>query len=848
VRRFERIAAERPDSIALTFAGTELTYAQLDSRADRLARELRSRGVERETVVAVCVAPSHDIVIAMLGIWKAGGTYLPLDPSHPRARLAAIAEETRPLLLLTQRELDEEPLIPGLARCLLGGDGWSDEALRADPPDVELAPEQVAYILYTSGTTGRPKGVAASHANLAFYAAVARDRYGFGAGDTFCSIARYTFSISMFELVSPLLCGARLALLPRADVLDPARLAESLRDVTVVHAGPSLLRHLARYLRTTPGGHRSFPGVRHASCGGDMVPPGTIQELRATFPSAELFVIYGCTEISCMGCTYPVSRGKAAHGEAPRGALVGRPFPGVEVLLTDDARNIVAAGAVGEVCVAGPGVTPGYVGRPEQGAERFVMLRGARYYATGDLARQDASGNLELLGRKDDQIQLHGIRIEPTEIEHALLQAPGVDEAVVAACTRDDNEKTLVAFVVGARLDGAAPELRAFLMARLPDYMVPTEFVVLDRLPLNHNLKVDRRALPGLAEARRAATPGHAALATGNTLGVEARVAAVLTRFLGLAGVGEDDDFFALGGSSLLALRVTDELSEMFHIPFPLHTLFQCPTVRTIARLVRAGAPPAPRPVLLNGNTSGPPLFLLAAVHSYRELARVLEQDFSVHGLSIDREPCTEGGSPAPVDLAELAAEYADLLRSVQPEGPFRLGGFSFGGVVAFEVAQQLRRRGREIAHLWLIDSVLPFQRGNWLRVLGRFGGLTLGQKRQAIAREVRLARQRWRDGREPGSRAQPPLDDRVQAMDDLRTQRYLDAVKDHLDCIRPYDGPVTLMVARRRLAENLLWDPLCGWGLHLRDLRVQRVDAGHHDMLTGNAVSEVAAAFRSAR
>jgi amino acid adenylation domain-containing protein len=790
LRRFERIARARPGATALELGGETLTYGELDRRAQRLARWLVWRGVTRETPVAVHVAPSFDVVVAMLAIWKAGGVYVPLDPSHPRAHVQAFVDEVRPAIVLSRRPLGEGPTFgpPG---------HWLDD----DVPDVgdalapSIDPEQAAYILQTSGTTGRPKSVVATHANLAFHVGSAAERFGFSSDDTFCSLARTTFSISFFELVSPLACGGRLVLLERSHVLDPARLARALRRVTVVHAGPSLLRGLFRHLETLPAAERTFPGMRHASSGGDVVSGDVVERMKSAFPGAEPWILYGCTEIACMGSAYRVPRDRVVET-----TLVGTPFRDVGVALLDDRGRPVRAGEIGEIHVAGPGLCRGYLNRPELDAARFVVVDGRRHYATGDLAQRDASGNLELLGRHDHQVKRHGIRIELGEIELALRRQPGVRDAVVVLRSPKDGEPMLVAYLVGDGL--VASVLRRALRATLPDSMVPTDFVMLDRLPLTANLKVDRAALP---DVERAPEPVA-------EQGVAGQVGRVFARFLGVEAVGPDDDFFALGGNSLLALRVTDELSVSFREALPLGLLFQCPTPRKVAERFGTDGAFEVRPIPLNENHEGPVVFLLSAVHAYRPLARLLEPDCAVHALSIDRDLPGE----APISLEALAAEYTRAIVRAQPRGPYRVGGYSFGGIVALEVARRLRERGAAVQHVWLLDSMLPRPDDDWL------------------SRLKRLVRTR------PAERDGDP----VVARDRRRTQAYLEAVSAHR--LTRYDGAATLIASAPRLAGDPARDPTGGWSRHLGDLAVAPVDAGHHDLLSAPAVHAVAAAFRT--
>ncbi len=574
-QQFELLAARFPDAIAATYQGESITYATLQRRSNQLAHELLHRGLQPGTKVAVCVPPSVHIIEAILAIFKAGGIYVPLDPTHPPQRLNTLLEDTQPLVLLTVSSLRPLFVVTG-ERVFCFDTDWHAIEQRPDTtPPVEPRPHETAYIFYTSGTTGKPKGVEATHANLAHYLSVAGQRYRFAPTDVFCSIARFTFSISMFELLSPLVCGGRLVILDREHILDPARLAQTLREITVLHVGPSLLRALLRHIQGRSDLQGAFAGMRHASSGGDLVPPDVLETMKEVFPNAELYVIYGCTEISCMGCTYPVPRQVRV-----RKTLVGRPFEDVAIRLVDPRGNLVPIGVIGEIHLGGKGVTAGYLGQPERTAERFFADEGRRWYCTGDMGRLDAEGNVEILGREDFQIQLHGIRIELGEVEAALRAAPGVREAVVSTSEQEAGEKLLVGYVVAEpsrEIDLA--EVRAHLRERLPDYMTPSVFVILERMPLNHNLKVDRRALP--APTRRDLFRSQAFVAPATPS--EHRLATICRDVLGIDQIGVDDDLAAIGANSLLALSLNSRLRDQTGVALPLASLFAGKTLRELA-------------------------------------------------------------------------------------------------------------------------------------------------------------------------------------------------------------------------------------------------------------------------
>jgi amino acid adenylation domain-containing protein len=549
---FEARAAQSPAAIALRHRDRELAYDQLNRRANQLAHHLAARGLGAEDRVVVCVEPSLDIAVALLGILKAGAVYVPLDPTYPAARIRAILEDTRPALIVSNGYLIEQLELGGAPTLAL--DGGQLDAVPDGNLELAIDPARTAYIYYTSGTTGKPKGILASHANLRFYLDVARERYAIDHREVMPAIARFSFSISMFELASPLAAGGTLIILDRDHVLDPERMARTLTEVTFFHAGPSLLKHLLPYIERQGTDVSRFARVRHASSGGDMVPPEVLEALKRIFTAAEVFVIYGCSEISCMGCTYPVSREVTVDK-----TYVGRPFDNVIVRVLNPAQRPMPIGAVGEIHFAGDGIVKGYLDRPELTAEKFVEIDGHRFYRTGDMGRVSDDGWLEILGRNDFQIKVRGMRIELGEVEHHLRRAPGVRDAAVMAKPDPGGDKVMVGYLVfgdGAAADRAArlAAVRRHMADTVPDYMVPVMYVELASLPLNHNLKLDRHALPDpdLAAERAGRAPRTRAPETPT----EQRLAAIWQAVIGITPIGLDDNFFELGADSLLAMKM----------------------------------------------------------------------------------------------------------------------------------------------------------------------------------------------------------------------------------------------------------------------------------------------------
>ena len=574
-------ARRTPGATALVFGAETLSHGELDRRAGALAARLRAAGVGCESRVGLLVERSLALPVGLLGIWKAGGAYVPLDPAQPDARLAWLAGDAllgqEAAVIVTESSLAERlgALPPGLRAVLV-----DDElpAFAAEAAETDVAPGDLAYVLYTSGTTGRPKGVLVEHGQLASTLAAARQELGLAASDRLPCVASFTFDIFLFELLAPLLAGGVSELIPLRPALDVPALVEALRPATLFHAVPSLMREVAAQARERGAGG----ALRRVFVGGEAVPGELLVEMRAAFPQARISIFYGPTEAAIFCATH-----ESAGGEKER-TLLGRPIPGAALELRDADGVLVPLGVAGEVWIGGAGVARGYLGRPDLTAERFVPDGGGgRRYRTGDLARRLADGTLEFVGRTDGQVKIRGFRVEPGEVEAALLQHPLVREAAVAA-TGSGGAARLAAWVATAPdMDGSdlgsdlRDLLRPFLAARLPEYMVPSFFVPVDRLPRTPHGKVDRRALPAPEPPQR----GDAGFVAPSTP-TEERVAAIWAEVLGLPRVSADDGFFDLGGHSLLATRVVSRLERTFGVEIPLRALFDAPTVAGVARVI----------------------------------------------------------------------------------------------------------------------------------------------------------------------------------------------------------------------------------------------------------------------
>jgi amino acid adenylation domain-containing protein len=723
----EAHSIRRSDALALRFRQNQFTYAQLNLHANQLARHLNSLGVSSEDRVAVCLEPSSEIVVSLLAILKAGGVYVPLDPSYPAERLADILTETQPKVLITQAHLlPDVPVIAEHTFCI-DQDWQTIQQLSSQKIENKISLTQTAYIIYTSGTTGKPKGVMVSHSNLLHYILVAQEKYGFNCQDVMPAIARFSFSISLFELLSPLVAGGTLLILERDHILDFEQMTRILEQVTAIHAGPSLLRSLLAYIEEKNLSSQKFQSLRHVSTGGDMVLIDILEQMKKVFQYAEIFVIYGCTEVSCMGCTYLVPR----EGRLTK-SLVGKNFSHVSIRLYDEAQNLVSIGTTGEIYIGGVGVAKGYLYREELTQTKFVFIDGERFYRTGDIGRFNENDNLEMLGRSDFQIKLRGIRIELGEIETILNRHPAVKQNLVIGREDIPGDIRLIAYVViDQTLATTISELRTFLKKQLPDYMVPNTFVFLDTMPLNPNGKIDRHALPSPDSKKylneEFIVPRDA---------VEQQLANIWVKHLGLQAIGVHDDFFDLGGHSLLFANLISEIEEFFSYEFPVESFFQVNTIEEMAHWIREKICDK---ISLDKDSSS--LFY----EDYRAFLRLCYSRIGKHigrrGLFVEIIPDTiksyqpfiwigyidfsknlglkqpiytiPGCSWTPFTstknyIENIASVIVDELLTAQPEGPYLLGGNCYEGLIALEIAQQLQAQGKEVVLLSITDPPEP--------------------------------------------------------------------------------------------------------------------------------------------
>ncbi|WP_426752486.1 amino acid adenylation domain-containing protein [Myxococcus sp. Y35] len=698
-------ARKTPAAIAVESEDGSLTYEALEARANGVAQALRQRGVLPGTLVALAVERSTGMMAGLLGILKAGAAYLPLDPAYPRERLDFMLADSGARVVITQAHLASR--FPQADVLVL-----SDDTLATFEP----VNSDLAYCLFTSGSTGQPKGVLIEHPALSHHMAWMHDVMPLGPGDRVLQRTSLSFDASVWELFAPLMVGARLVLAPHGLGADTDLLARVLRErgITVLQLVPSLLTALVE----APG-FAHLPALRRICVGGEPLPSATVRKVFG-LSKAEVWNLYGPTEATIDALAHRcLPEHVGAHGATEP---IGRPIHRMEALILDGRLRPVPDGVPGELYLAGPGLARGYLNRPELTEARFIehaFPEGPtlRLYKTGDVVRRLADGTLLFVGRADRQVKLRGHRIELGEVEAAVARHPSVREAV-ALVLGTGGVARLVAFVV-PRASAPRPEatvLRGFVEQQLTATMVPGQFVVLDALPLAPNGKVDTRALGALelAEERVTSLEGLPRDA------LELEMVRLFEEVLGVRAVGIHDSFFDLGGHSLLALKLKLAVEKRLGRPFPLVTLFRHPTPAQLTAALRteraAHSPLVPLTpaahALMSGSTGAsqtPVLYLVPGGGStpfyLLSLARHLD-GVAVFGL---QPQGLDGEAPPHETVEAIASWYADVILALQPEGPYCVGGHSMGGHIAYELAQELKSRGREVGVVAMLDTLAPF-------------------------------------------------------------------------------------------------------------------------------------------
>ncbi len=717
---FGEIAARTPDAIALESADLtreilprgRFTYRELARATDQFASYLRASGVQPGMHVGLYTDRSVGAIVAILAIIKVGAVYVPLDTTSPEARTAEVLRVAEIKFVLTQASLRRRVTMDNVSVIAFDQEWAQIEKMPLDE-STQFAggPEDLAYVMFTSGTTGKPKGVCVTHRNIVRLVRGA-DYVDVTPSDIFLQFAPLAFDASTFEIWGPLLNGARLVVYPH-NVPTAAELARTLDEhrVTILWLTAGFFHYMVE--NELPAVAR----VRQVLAGGDVLSVSHVQKLLDAKQDGWVVNGYGPTENTTFTCCHRMKAGERVSGSVP----IGRPIANTRSYILDSNGAPAPIGVAGELFAAGDGVALGYLGDSALTAEKFVpdpfgSGPNARMYRTGDLARWRSDGVVEFLGRRDRQVKVRGFRIELEEIEDALRRCANVDDAAVILKRDASGSNALVGYLVprhGMAIDQV--EVRRDLVRQLPDYMIPSAFVALKALPLTANGKLDRDALPEPIFRKAAVVEPRSML--------ETQLLAIWENIFGRSGFGVRDNFFDLGGHSLLAVRMFAQVERVFGRRLPTSALFQAPTIEQLAFRLESEGFRAPwrSLVAIQPNGSKPPLFLVPGmggnVVGYLELARLLGPQQPFYGL----QARGLDGKEKPFESIEPMAEhYVNEIRAVQPKGPYYLGGACFGGVVAYEMAQRLRAAGEEVAFLMMLETWPPTRRWSIVEVMAR--------------------------------------------------------------------------------------------------------------------------------
>ena len=869
----EAEAEGRPDAVAVVCQDEALTYRELNARANQVARYLSKRGVGPEVRVGLCLPRSVDMVVALLGILKAGGAYVPLDPSYPKQRLAFMIEDARLPVVVTDGHLASRLPAHRAQQVLLDTSRETIAQESAENPVGKATAENAVYVLYTSGSTGVPKGVVMEHRALCNLISWQIENSGPTVGTRTLQFAPQSFDVAFQEIFSTWCAGGTLVLVSEEVRRDPNALLQFLAAERVERAFLPFvaLKQLADAVEET----KLVPiRLREIVTAGEQlhVTP-SIARLIERLEDGRLCNQYGPTE------THVVTA-FTITGPAPGGAAfppIGRPIANCRVYVLDRHMQPVPVGVVGELHVGGIALARGYLHRPELTAAKFIpdpfdAAPGARLYKTGDLARLLPDGNIEFLGRLDDQVKLRGFRIEPGEIEAVLGEHPRVRQSTVVLREDVHEDKRLTAYVVARdEPTSLVDELRLFLKARLPAYMIPSAFAVLESLPLTPSGKVDRRSLP--LPARIGRDGGQAFVAPRTT--IEVVLAELWRQLLGVEQVGVDDNFFDLGGHSLLVTRLVAQIEQRLQVDLPVRVLFESPTLAEFAARIHAdGHPRVQREpiggqsywVRLQAGQGRPLLFCFPHFGGFRmdlvrfvKLARLVGSAYSFYGLQAEG---TDDSAHCHKRLEDMVTEYVVAMKTVQPHGPYFLLGECFSGRVAYATAQRLRGQGEQVAFLGLLEVRNPHQplaRYLWNRLTARMryrldGVVELGIRTwlrsrmavhrgasQRLARDLRLLLSAVRRDLSTTGESDARAAMRRQSQQHARAQKaYWLAVDRYRR--RPYAGRITVFV-------NEEWyraDPTLGWTQQLATggIEVHKIP-GNHDTYITDHIDVLGSALR---
>jgi amino acid adenylation domain-containing protein len=798
-QHFEQRVEMHPDDVAVIFEDQSITYRDLDRRANQLARQLQELGVGPESRVGVSVDRSIDMVVSLYGVLKAGAAYVPMDPKYPADRLALMLEDSRAEVLITEEVYTDR--FPETRTICIDRDWEAISQLSDENPNVELTPKNLAYIIYTSGSTGRPKGVMVEHSNASNFLASMKERLERPERGVWLAATSICFDISVLEIFGTLGAGFQLIIREAGFNNDggefsiPALIKR--RRVTHFQCTPSQ----ASMVLADPEGRASLSRLSQMLLGGEPMPMNLAKDLTELIPNG-VSNLYGPTEVTVYSTGMYL-------GEIDGPVSTGKPVSNTQCYILDEKLRPVPPGVVGELVLGGDSVVRGYNDREELTAACFVhdpfsTNPGARMYRSGDLARWKSDGNLDFLGRNDFQVKIRGFRIELGEIETAIQEFSDVSQVVVVVHEAGENDKRLVAFYsteTGKPLDHQA--VRQRLGQSLTEYMVPAIYQHLPQLPHTPNGKIDRKQLPAPDVSTVESNADYAPPRND----VETRLAASWKRLLNVERVGIDDDFFQLGGHSVLTVQLCAAIRKDFGQETTPGTIFANPTIRQLADKIEAGTGDEALTIALRSTGNKAPVFLISGIHLYQDLADRLDAGHPVYGIYLPEEEAMfqgENGESA-LSVERLAEQYVEQLQKERPHGPYVIGGVCFGGLVAYEMARLLTATGHKVEQTILMETVLPQASRRRIGKLIRdlvWSPLFLGKRSIAS----RIVRKVWR-GRDASSRDAGPEsfspEEQAQREEarvrELRDRIQNNAMEDYAARIKPYSGNV---IAIRALDE----------------------------------------------
>ena len=839
---FEAQVEKTPDAVAVVFEDKQLTYRELNRRANQLAHYLRRHGVGPDISVGICVERSLEMVIGLYGILKAGGAYIPLDPDYPRDRLIFMMQDAKVPVLLTQERLVEQlPKHEAWVLCL--DTGWETVATEHTfNPDTEMTADNLAYCIYTSGSTGMPKGAMNSHWGICNRLHWMQDAYQLTASDRVMQKTPFSFDVSVWEFFWPLITGSRLVVAQPGGHRFSKYLVRLIveQEITTLHFVPSMLQVFLEDPEI-----EYCTSLKRVICSGEALP----SDLRDRFFArsvAELHNLYGPTE-AAIDVTFWNCEKKSIHLVVP----IGRPISNTQIYILDAQHKPVPVGVPNELYIGGVNLARGYLNRPGLTAEKFIPnlfgdTPGSRLYKTGDLARFMPDGNIEFIGRTDSQVKIRGLRIELGEIEATLVQCPEVLEAVVIVREDEPGDKRLVAYVVSPQNASFDVEgIKGLLKKKLPDYMVPVLFVPLETLPLMPNGKVNRKVLP---------KPDAFSTDFGNGYVPprdlsEWKLVRIWEDVLNIQPVGIKDSFFTLGGHSLLAVNVVAQIERSFHQKMSLPILFDRPTVEQIATFLRKSKRTGESihmDSLVKVRTAGDnqPFFCVHPVGGNIVCYLDLEKCLSDHPFYAFQSRGLDGVCTPFKYIEDMATHYVNELQEFKPNGPYCIGGWSMGSLIAFEMAQQLQGLGQQVALLALIDPpVVPVdsrqkKQEDQVSLAARFikdfvalndSGLP---KLENDFSDIESDQQAYHICEQLKEAHIVPAD-----FEFSQIQTLLNVFKANLDAMwtykpRPYTGQITLIKASKQPKEINISETL-GWEKFAKEkIEVHKVPGDHYTMM----------------